>query len=116
MKLKCKFCFGGHIFAAANGTTIQLFSTWTYKCIGNLKGHNGKINSLYWTQNDNILVSAGSDGAVYVWDIQKMKRVSEYVCKDNSYNSAICNYDGSVVWVSGSNHIFQVIIFINNDL
>ncbi|OUM64726.1 hypothetical protein PIROE2DRAFT_8413, partial [Piromyces sp. E2] len=107
---ECKFCFGGHIFAAANGTTIQLYSTWTYKCLGNLKGHNGKITSLYWTQNDNILVSAGADGAVYVWDIRKMKRESEYVCKDNSYNSAICNSDGSVVWVSGNNHIFQEIV------
>ncbi|KAL6600059.1 WD40 repeat-like protein [Neocallimastix sp. 'constans'] len=107
---ECKFCFGGHMFAATNGTTIQLFSTWTYKCLGNLKGHNGKINSLYWTENDSILVSAGSDGAVYVWDIHQMKRVSEYICKDNSYNSAICNYDGSVVWVSGNDHVFQEIV------
>jgi len=101
------------MFAATNGTTIQLFSTWTYKCLGNLKGHNGKINSLYWTENDSILVSAGSDGAVYVWDIHQMKRVSEYICKDNSYNSAICNYDGSVVWVSGNDHVFQV-VYIKN--
>ncbi|ORX56083.1 WD40 repeat-like protein [Piromyces finnis] len=107
---ECKFCFGGHIFAAVNGTKIKLYSTWTYKCIGNLKGHNGKITSLYWTQNDNTLVSAGADGAVYVWDIRTMKRVSEYVCKKNSYNSAICNSDGSVVWVSGNDHIFQEIM------
>jgi len=38
-----------------------------------------------------------------------MKRISEYVCKDNSYNSAICNSNGSVVWVSGNNCLFQVI-------
>ncbi|ORY40884.1 WD40 repeat-like protein [Neocallimastix californiae] len=107
---ECKFCFGGHIFAATNGTTIQLFSTWTYKCLGILKGHNGKINSLYWTQNDDILVSAGSDGAVYVWDVREMKRISEYVCKDNSYNSAICNSNGSVVWVSGNNCLFQEVM------
>jgi len=41
-----------------------------------------------------------------------MKRESEYVCKDNSYNSAICSSDGTVVWVSGNNHIFQVYIYI----
>lgn len=31
------------MFAAANTNLIQLFSTFTFENIGNLKGHNGKV-------------------------------------------------------------------------
>ena len=31
------------MFAAANTTLIQLFATYTFENIGNLKGHNGKV-------------------------------------------------------------------------
>ncbi len=31
------------MFAAANTNLIQLFSTYTFENIGNLKGHNGKV-------------------------------------------------------------------------
>ncbi|KAJ3085124.1 Cilia- and flagella-associated protein 57 [Quaeritorhiza haematococci] len=66
---ECRFSNGGHIFAAVHGNMIQLFSTWTFENIGNLKGHNGKVRSLYWTTDDSMLVSAGSDGAVYTWNV-----------------------------------------------
>ena len=31
------------MFAAANTTLIQLFATYTFENIGNLKGHSGKV-------------------------------------------------------------------------
>lgn len=40
---ECAFSNGGHMFAAANTNLIQLFSTYTFENIGNLKGHNGKV-------------------------------------------------------------------------
>ena len=43
LHLKCSFSNGGHMFAAANTTLIQLFATYTFENIGNLKGHNGKV-------------------------------------------------------------------------
>ena len=33
------------MFAAANTNLIQLFSTFTFENIGNLKGHNGKASN-----------------------------------------------------------------------
>ena len=41
--LQCCFSNGGQMFAAANTNLIQLFSTFTFENIGNLKGHNGKV-------------------------------------------------------------------------
>ena len=41
---QCVFSNGGQMFAAANTNLIQLFSTFTFENIGNLKGHNGKVH------------------------------------------------------------------------
>ena len=56
---------GGHWFAAVNGNTIQIYSTYTCEAYGNLRGHNGKVRSISWTADDARLVSAGMDSAVY---------------------------------------------------
>ena len=41
--LQCAFSNGGHLFAAVSTNLIQLFATYTFDNIGNLKGHNGKV-------------------------------------------------------------------------
>jgi hypothetical protein len=40
-------CFsnGGQYFAAINGITLSIYNTYTCECIGNLRGHNGKVSS-----------------------------------------------------------------------
>ena len=57
---ECRFSVGGQSFAAVNGNTIQIYSTYTCENIYNLRGHNGKVKSIYWTQDDTKLVSAGA--------------------------------------------------------
>jgi hypothetical protein len=37
------FSNGGHMFAAANGTTVQVYTSYTCENIGTLRGHNGKV-------------------------------------------------------------------------
>jgi hypothetical protein len=37
------FCNGGQLFAAANGTTVSVYNTYTGENVGNLRGHNGKV-------------------------------------------------------------------------
>ena len=34
---------GGHMFAAVNGNTVNIFATYTCENLGNLRGHNGKV-------------------------------------------------------------------------
>jgi hypothetical protein len=38
-------CFsnGGQYFAAINGITLSIYNTYTCECVGNLRGHNGKV-------------------------------------------------------------------------
>ncbi len=38
------FSNGGHLFAATNGITLSLYNTYTCECLGNLRGHNGKVS------------------------------------------------------------------------
>ncbi|KAL2912228.1 hypothetical protein HK105_208296 [Polyrhizophydium stewartii] len=102
---ECRFSNGGHSFAAAHGNIIQIFSTWTYDNIENLKGHNGKVKSLHWTPDDGCLVSAGSDGAVYTWNIRQLKRENEHILKTCSYNSAICTPNGKIVYAVGTDKL-----------
>ncbi|KXS13792.1 WD40 repeat-like protein, partial [Gonapodya prolifera JEL478] len=97
-------CFsnGGQIFAAANNTSIQLFNTWTAEPLATLKGHNGRVRSLYFTATDAHLVSAGVDGAIYVWNVREGKRESEYIQKSVMWHCAIGNPDGKTVWAVGN--------------
>jgi hypothetical protein len=38
-----RFSNDGHLFAAANGNTIQVYSSVSFENVYNLKGHNGTV-------------------------------------------------------------------------
>jgi len=101
---ECRFSTGGQSFAAVNGNTIQIYSTYTCENIGNLRGHNGKVKSIYWTQDDSRLISAGMDGAVYEWQVKETKRTSENVLKSCAYTCAVCTADARSIFAVGSDH------------
>jgi WD40 repeat protein len=106
---KCIFANGGHIFAAVHGNIVQIFSTWSFENIENLKGHNGKVKSLYFTPDDSSLVSAGSDGAVYTWNMKQMKREHEHILKSCSYFDAVCSPNGKVMFAVGTDKMVKEI-------
>ena len=62
-----RFSHGGHLFAAATGTTIKVFNFYTGENPPHMeyKGHSGKVRSIAWSDDDTSFVSAGMDGAVY---------------------------------------------------
>ncbi|KAG6960794.1 hypothetical protein JG688_00009415 [Phytophthora aleatoria] len=110
---ECQFSTGGHLFAAVNGNTIQVFSLFTGELVTTLRGHNGKVRSLYWNADDSSIVSAGLDGAVYHWDLDEAKREAEFVQKGVSYYSALCNlsFDDQFLFAAGEDGavcIFEV--------
>ncbi|RLN97001.1 hypothetical protein BBJ28_00009119, partial [Nothophytophthora sp. Chile5] len=98
---ECQFSTGGHLFAAVNGNTIQVFSLLTGELVATLRGHNGKVRSLFWNADDSGLVSAGLDGAVYHWDLDEAKREAEFVQKGVPYYSALCNREGTAIYAVG---------------
>mmetsp|Transcript_155 Transcript_155/g.483 ORF Transcript_155/g.483 Transcript_155/m.483 type:complete len:1201 (-) Transcript_155:691-4293(-) len=99
---ECRFSNGGQYFAAVNSNTVNIFATYTCELIGNLRGHNGKVRSLCWTQDDSKIVSCGMDGAVYEWSLENTKRGHESVLKSCNYTSAVCSPDGKFTFAVGS--------------
>ncbi|KAG2522825.1 hypothetical protein JM18_002955 [Phytophthora kernoviae] len=106
---ECQFSTGGHLFAAVNGNTIQVFSLFTGELVATLRGHNGKVRSLYWNADDSSIVSAGLDGAVYHWDLDEAKREAEFVQKGVSYYSALCNREGTAIYAVGGDRLLKEI-------
>ena len=50
------------MFAAVHGNVIQIYSTTTFETMTHLKGHNGKVRQILWSNDDTKLVSCGMDG------------------------------------------------------
>ncbi|KAJ3005843.1 Cilia- and flagella-associated protein 57, partial [Thoreauomyces humboldtii] len=114
---ECRFSNGGQYFAAVHGNTIQIYSTWNFENLGNLKGHNGKVRSLFWTQDDSRIVSAGLDGAIYDWALRDLtgsggsgiKREGESILKSCNYTCAIATGDGRSIFAVGSDKTLKEI-------
>ncbi|KAK9915002.1 hypothetical protein WJX75_003504 [Coccomyxa subellipsoidea] len=98
----CRFSNGGHMFAAASGNNIFIYTTYTCDLIGTLRGHNGKVRSLFWSMNDALLTTAGSDGAVYQWKLKNFKRAKENVLKGCMYNCAVATADSQRLYATSS--------------
>ncbi|XP_050501847.1 cilia- and flagella-associated protein 57 [Diabrotica virgifera virgifera] len=96
-----RFSHMGHLFAAANGTVIQIYSAVTFELMYMLKGHNGKITGLAWSNDDTILASCGFEGAVYLWDVVKSTRIHETVIKSVQSRGIQLSRDGKNAFVVG---------------
>lgn len=108
---ECCFSNGGHLFAAVNGNSIQVFSTYTCEQVSLLRAHNGKVQSLHWMYGDVGLVSAGADGAIYQWEVFEVKREGEFVQKGCKYSCAVASRDGAAVFAVGSDRQLKEIEF-----
>ncbi|XP_061488605.1 cilia- and flagella-associated protein 57 isoform X1 [Rhineura floridana] len=106
---ECAFSTGGHLFAAVNGNVIHIYSATSFDNVINLKGHNGKVRSVVWSMDDYKLISCGTDGAVYEWNLQNGKRESECVLKSCSYSGVAISPDAKVIFAVGSDHSIKEI-------
>ncbi|XP_003462565.1 cilia- and flagella-associated protein 57 [Cavia porcellus] len=106
---ECSFSNGGHLFAAVNGNVIHIFTTTSLENITNLKGHTGKIRSVVWNADDSKLISAGTDGAVYEWNLSSGKRETECVLKSCNYNCVSISPDGKIIFAVGSDQTLKEI-------
>jgi WD40 repeat protein len=113
---ECKFSNGGQYFAAVTGSTIQIFSTWNFESLGSLKGHNGKVQSVYWSPDDSRVITSGTEGAVYEWSLrdlsghagQGIRREMESILKTCSYSSACYSFDSKTIYAVGSDKTLKV--------
>jgi WD40 repeat protein len=81
-----------------------LYTLLTQVCL-----HPLQIRSLVWNLDDSKLVSAGTDGAVYEWNLSTGKRETECVLKSCSYNSVTTSPDAKVIFAVGSDQTLKEI-------
>lgn len=108
--IECQFSNGGHLFAAANGTAVQIYSSYTGEqiCLP-LRIHTENVNSIYWSLDDTAIISAGIDGAVYERKLAATARSQEYVQKGCRFTSALCTED-SKIYAVGDDRILKEIV------
>ncbi|XP_027693938.1 cilia- and flagella-associated protein 57 isoform X3 [Vombatus ursinus] len=106
---ECAFSNGGHLFAAVNGNVIHIYTSTSLENITNLKGHTGKIKSVAWNLDDSKLISCGTDGAVYEWNLSSGKRETECVLKSCSYNCVGISPDSKIIFAVGSDQTLKEI-------
>ncbi|KAL3688584.1 hypothetical protein R1sor_014893 [Riccia sorocarpa] len=100
----CAFSNGGQYFAAVQQNVIYVFNTYNFENLGNLRGHNGKVRSIWWSPDDTFMITAGIDGAIYEWQIRDLKRSRENVLKGCIYTSVIGLKDSKSFFAVGSDH------------
>ncbi|XP_055921379.1 cilia- and flagella-associated protein 57-like [Eupeodes corollae] len=74
-----KFSYSGHLMATAYENNIAITSVFTLDTLRIMKGHSGSVLTLAWARNDKSVISGGSDGAVYQWDIETGARLQEVI-------------------------------------
>jgi len=107
---ECRFSNGGQYFAASHGNAIQIFNTYSGDLMANLRGHNAKVRSLAFSNNDTKLVSSGMDGGVYEWIVHEGKRAEGHVVKTCNYSSAIMASDERTMLCCGSDKMLRAIV------
>lgn len=66
-------CFvGAHTIAMSSGDRIMFFDAISGRKIGELSGHLGTVISLASDPDGRLLVSAGADATIVVWDAAKI--------------------------------------------
>eukprot|EP01116_Phalansterium_solitarium_P025006 TRINITY_DN9363_c0_g2_i2.p1 TRINITY_DN9363_c0_g2~~TRINITY_DN9363_c0_g2_i2.p1 ORF type:complete len:870 (+),score=418.23 TRINITY_DN9363_c0_g2_i2:862-3471(+) len=100
-----RYSNGGQFLAAASGssggTVVHVFNSYSFEPVINLRGHTGKVKSIFWSNDDSKMVTAGLDGAVYEWNARDGKRV-DHIQKTCLYTSAVILDDNKTIFAVGS--------------
>ena len=99
---EAKFSNGGHLFAAVNQATVQVFDAYTCEVKVQLRGHQQNVKSVLWAEKDRRLVSIGKDGNIFLWEVRTGERLAEFMQPRASF------YDGALHGdaVSNSSRLF----------
>ncbi|XP_055839134.1 cilia- and flagella-associated protein 57-like [Episyrphus balteatus] len=84
-----KFSYFGHLMATAYENCIAITSVFNLETLKTLKGHSGMVLTLAWSRNDKTVISGGTDGALYQWDIETGARLQEIIQPGIEYH-ALC--------------------------
>lgn len=82
------YSHSGDLLAVTSGSGIILLDCWRSTLIHMFSGHLTLINQVGFSDDDQLLISCGADGAIYGWDLSvpAKTRVFEHVSKGTCYN------------------------------
>jgi len=95
-----KFSNGGQFFAALNGTVIHIYSSYTMEQLHTLRGHAGRIRSLFWQPQDTHICSVAMDGSAYEFHVKKEEKINENLVKQCNFSDVIS--DGKYMYAVGN--------------
>eukprot|EP00831_Metopus_contortus_P042287 TRINITY_DN3343_c0_g1_i1.p1 TRINITY_DN3343_c0_g1~~TRINITY_DN3343_c0_g1_i1.p1 ORF type:complete len:1270 (-),score=308.03 TRINITY_DN3343_c0_g1_i1:73-3882(-) len=86
-----RFCHGGHMIAAASGSTIYVYNFYTGECPEGFvfKGQDTNITSIYWLSDDTGFFSANWNGIIEYWKLSLGVGEVMYSLKGTKINSVI---------------------------
>ncbi|OHT09912.1 hypothetical protein TRFO_04468 [Tritrichomonas foetus] len=99
-----KFSNGGQMFAAVNGSKIQIYSALTYQLINTLHRHSATVHDLIWGECDTVIASVGNDGAMYIHRQDNASRDESYTTAQTTYYSITASPDFSSLYICGSDN------------
>ena len=68
------------------------------------------MQSLTWTGSDHILISCGSDGVIYEWDLKTGERIGETIIKHNQLCGATNSLNGRDIFAITLDGYLKVIV------
>jgi WD40 repeat protein len=98
----CRFSTGGHLFAAVNGSKIQVYSSLTFQLVSTLHRHSAGVHSLIWGESDTVLASVGNDGAMYIHRQDGNSRDDNCATAQVQYFSLTSSPDFASIYITGS--------------
>jgi len=86
-----KFSHGGQYFACVNGNNVQIYSSYTFKNLVNLRSPGQRVVAIAWSTDDNVLVSCDMNGAMIIHTVRTGKQKASSAAQQNfHYSSIVC--------------------------
>ncbi|XP_076166847.1 testes of unusual size isoform X2 [Ptiloglossa arizonensis] len=103
------FSHGGHLFAAVNGNIVQVYTTIGFVSFFILKGHTSRVKALLWSQTDTKLLTLGTEGAIYQWDMSTGRRSAEIILRDHNLYDTVLSANELVSYCIADDSIIREI-------
>ncbi|XP_033323342.1 testes of unusual size [Megalopta genalis] len=101
------FSHGGHLFAAVNENIVQIYTTVDFASYFILKGHTSRVKALLWSQTDTKLLTLGSEGAIYHWDMNTGTRFAELIIKNIDLHDIAISIDEQIAYCIGNDSLIR---------
>ncbi|XP_076234209.1 testes of unusual size [Calliopsis andreniformis] len=90
------FSHGGHLFAAVSENIVRVYTTIGFVNHFILKGHISRVRALLWSQTDTKLLTLGTEGAIYQWDMSTGQRSAEIILRGINLNDIVLSADETI--------------------